>query len=72
MLILKEGEVCPFSHNCPYNGKYSDQGPCWGTRRDRLSVFRCSYVDSKGNFTEGSIRSKYDVTGEMKVLLEKG
>jgi hypothetical protein len=66
MLVLKEGEVCPYSSSCHYN----KMGSCQGSRSDRQYVFTCVYVEN-GIIQEGGvIRNPYDITGKMQVIVE--
>ena len=65
MLILKEGQVCPFSQSCPYN----DMNQCWGAKPNRPNTFTCEYVVN-GKILEGGFRLPSDKTGKMKILQE--
>lgn len=66
MLVLKEGEICPYSGSC----KYNDFGSCQGSWIDRKTVFTCEYA--KGGIIQdgGVIRNSNDVTGKMKVITD--
>jgi len=66
MLILKEGEGCPFSENCPYN----KNGQCLGATSDRDNKFTCDLVSEYGVFKEEGFRSPLDRTGRMRILME--
>lgn len=68
MLILKQGETCPLSSQCPYSDPQFS-GPCQGTLKERKTTFRCSYVVD-GKITKGAPRVPGDKTGQMKVILE--
>jgi hypothetical protein len=65
MLVLKEGEQCPFSTVCPYN----EQGRCWGANPNRNHKFTCEYVVN-GKIIDGGTRLPGDKTGKMKVIVD--
>lgn len=65
MLVLKEGQVCPFAAQCTYN----QNGQCWGAKPNRNLEFCCEYVVN-GKILEGGLRIPGDQTGKMKVILE--
>ena len=67
-LVLKPGEVCPYSSRCPYA---STPGAfCWGAKL-REGDFVCDYVREDGTIIEGKqARGRFDLTGKMKILYE--
>jgi hypothetical protein len=68
MIRLKEGDVCPFSSNCPYISEGLNL-TCQGTNKNRKGEFVCLYVDKEGNFVEkGKYRTGSDITGQMEIL----
>ena len=68
MMILKEGEVCPHSANCPYN--QNSYGPCYGTLASRPNVFECEYVINGQIVVTDGVRLPGDKTGKMKVIMD--
>lgn len=69
MLILKEGEECPFRDRCPYIMEGSNL-ICQGTLSSRIGEFVCAYVNPDGTFSDGHMRSNLDQTGKMVLLQE--
>jgi hypothetical protein len=67
MLVLKEGEVCPYSARCPYRINALGD-PCHGTLSTRNNTFTCEFVVG-GEIKEGQTRVPGDKTGKMKVIL---
>ena len=68
-MMLKKMEVCKYSSTCPYNSG-TGQDFCVGATANRPTEFNCSKISDTGVFIEGSFRSKHDVTGQMKVIME--
>jgi len=66
MLVLKEGEVCPYAGSCNYNL----DGNCCGARSGRKNVFTCVYVENGIIQDGGVIRNSHDITGKMRVIVE--
>ncbi len=64
MLILKPGEICPYSSRC----SYSDN--CQGTISGRDVIFTCDFVKDSGEIMEGKFRNKFDLTGKMQLVVE--
>jgi len=65
-MVLKENEICVHSNTCPYNIYDS----CMGAKK-RDTMFSCNYITEDGGFiSDGKIRNKEDVTGNMEILLE--
>lgn len=70
-MILKPGETCTNSDNCPYNKTTASY--CQGTNPARDCQFTCNYVDDKGNFskTHNEVsRNIHDITGKMEIIQE--
>ena len=63
MMVLNEGEVCPYSARCPY------AIDCQGPNPNRKSNFTCDYV-TNGIISDGQNRNLLDQTGKMKIILE--
>jgi hypothetical protein len=42
MIILKDGEVCPYANECPHNTIHS---VCYGSIADRGNEFSCEFVE---------------------------
>lgn len=68
-MILEVGQVCPYSHNCPYN-KTAVGGVCYGTRSDRANRFECEFVINGKIITDAGFRNSLDQTGKMKIIME--
>jgi hypothetical protein len=69
MLYLKENQKCPHANNCPYNNTNKSNLFCKGADENRLTPFTCNLVNN-GVFAEGKIRSGFDETGKMGIILE--
>jgi len=69
-LKLKPNEKCPYSANCKYNSGLGIFDSCKGADQTRNVIFVCNYVSDNGVINEGNFRSKFDETGQMKVVLE--
>lgn len=66
MLILQEGEICPYGNRCPYNTDKT----CHGALPSRGNIFNCDYVQNGQIIETGSPRLTGDKTGRMKVIME--
>ena len=64
MIVIKEGEVCPYKYKC----QYSDN--CFGAVGRRENTFTCGYVTSNGEILDGKSRSLLDKTGKMEIIIE--
>jgi len=66
-IALQPHETCQYSLTCPYN---QGQNTCIGADGSRGRIFICDLVSENGGFSESGFRSKYDETGQMKIILE--
>lgn len=64
MLILREREICPHTHKCPYSQN------CKGTDPNRNNTFTCNYINQEGIIESGKFRSPLDQTGKMQIINE--
>lgn len=68
-MILKPGQICPYSDSCKYNKRVDSF--CQGGNPDRNNSFECNFVNDKGeDIKEGYIRVIHDVTGKMELIQE--
>jgi len=68
-MLLKPGQVCKYSANCPYVRDGIDF--CQGTNPNRNTEFKCNFIKEDGSFINtGYLRNSLDVTGKMKVIME--
>lgn len=66
MLVLEANQICPHRASCPYN----TLNECTGADKNRMSAFKCDYVQN-GVFVENcQQRSRLDQTGQMKIIME--
>lgn len=70
MMILKEGQTCPYALECPYNKPYSVSGPCHGTLLSRKNEFTCDYVVNGQIVEGGKPLIPGDKTGKMRIILD--
>ena len=61
MLILKEGDICPYVSKCPH------QDGCYGAKPGRQNKFTCEFVDN-GKIKLDGVRIPGDKTVKMKVI----
>lgn len=70
MLVLREGQVCPYGTRCPYTSDTIPGAKCQGLNPQRGCEFRCSFVKEDGRIADGYQRNSKDKTGHMRVLID--
>jgi hypothetical protein len=68
MMILEDGEICPYAANCPHNK--NSYGPCYGTIATRGNKFECEFVVNGQFIIDSGFRNPLDQTGKMKIIME--
>ena len=70
MLILKEGQVCIYASQCPYNHNGGVAGTCQGSNPNRNTIFTCEFVVNGKIIENAGVRNPHDQTGKMKIIME--